>query len=180
MWFMKEEQQNQHWVWMLYNDEQTYWTRKMTVYDLTYTRLDDVMRFNEIKWGIVEAMSPNIELLYWRIPDIHIMINPYSLMQYIKGLQEVPTTLEQEVAITLENQIKEETEDIQSFLTCFYKASGLEEAYGIYEEWQGCRLLHHPIGNKLIDFFQAYEEEIFNYFACPTIRQILKHKKYHS
>lgn len=171
MRLIKEEWQEKSWVWHIYCDEQNHWIKEMTLYDMTSIYLSRLMGVLKIELGVIDITSQNIEKLYHIKPHIHIIVDPYSLMRWIETMEERIEDWQEEVAITLESQIKEEKEEISAFLEGFYKASSLKEAYEIYELWQCNRSLCYPLGNKIIDIFQAYEEEIFNYFRYPNISQ---------
>ena len=173
MRLIKEEKQGKRNKWTIYSYQDKHWMREMQIYHLEDIYLEKIMREMEIECIIVEIASQSIAWLERMEWQKQMIINPYSWKRLASTWYCCPHEWQDEVAITLESQLKEEIEDIDSFLTHFYNVASLQEAYEIYDKWQGERLLCHQLGNKVIDFFQSYEEEVFNYFRYLDIGKII-------
>lgn len=178
MRLIKEEYEEQQSIWEIYVYQQKHWIKEITIYNWSRNDICQLIGAMKIEYMMIDITSRNIEWLYNRGFPIQMIINPCSWQQMAKVLQEGKEQWQEEVAITLENQIREEKEGISLFFRRFYRAASCEMAYEIYEQWQSNRLLCYDLGNKIIDLFQTYEDEVFNYFKLP-MRKLLFYKKGH-
>ena len=124
--------------------------------------------------AIVEFDPHLIEALYLINPKIHIIIAPYSVYQMVISSKRIESKMkgkwQEEVAVTsVDGRECIEQKEITDFLDWFYQATASSEAYKRYMIWQVHRPLNHTIGDKVIDLFETYEEEIFNYFKYLSI-----------
>ena len=109
--------------------------------------------------------------LYHQNPNIVIIINPIGFYELV--VQFNPNVSgqhrEDEIAATLEEKSQEDKKEVTTFLTEFYQAYSVNEAYTRFVEWQCKRSLKNVLGNKIVDLFQLYEEEVFNYFRYSSL-----------
>lgn len=135
----------------------------------------------EDKVAIMELHMQKIERMYERIPHIHVLIAPKSIFDMaMRSYQLQDITWQSEIASTLDERERREQLGVVQFLMCFYASSSLKNAYRCYEIWQYTRCLKDEVGNKLVDLFEIYEEEVFNYFkykACLETYPWLKEKR---
>ncbi|MBP3888178.1 MAG: hypothetical protein J6F30_11155 [Cellulosilyticum sp.] len=151
-------------LWKIYHLQQDCWIKEITIHYITKENLENIIRNSNIQYAILEVGSPYIDWLYSINHDIHIIIDPRSWYQIERLSWSNEQKWQEEVAISLEKQRKEEIKEIHIFLKEFYRVETLKVAYELYDRWQSVRLICHPIGNQIIDYFQIYEEEVFNYF----------------
>ncbi|MBE6021713.1 MAG: hypothetical protein E7231_00610 [Cellulosilyticum sp.] len=118
---------------------------------------------------VIVALNDNlIDSLYSTRPEVCIVIAPYSIYRVIASWNrniKGNSQWQEEIAITSFEQIHDERQkENLNFLKTFYQSASIEMAYKVYTVWQVNRSLNNKLGNKIIDLFQTYEREIFNYF----------------
>ncbi len=173
MRLIKEEWIGKQSVWNIYGYRQKSWHKEMCIYEMDNIDLENIIGSMGIQYAILGIDASVIERFYYVESSVHIIIDLWNCKSIERRLEEKRHRWQEEVAITLESVMKEEKEEVYTFLTCFYKSGSLKEAYSVYNKWQSERLLCYSLGNRLIDFFQTYEEEIFNYFRyVPIIQNI--------
>ena len=174
MRIIREEWQGNKRQWTIYYYRSGKWIEEMSTVQLAHFYAMPFIALQSIDVAIIELESYYIEMLYAMIPSIHIIIDPYSLYQKTEGFNNGLNEWQEEVATTVDERIKQEKEEVRTFLIQFYKSTSLHEAYSIYEQWQCNRLLCNDIGNVVIDWIQDYEEEVFNYFCFQNMIPGLK------
>ena len=124
--------------------------------------------------AIVEFDPHLIETLYWIHPKIHIIIVPYSIYQVVISSRQMESAIhdkwQEEIAATkCDRRGDIEQKETLDFLDWFYQAKASSEAYQRYIIWQAHRPLNDTMGDKVIDLFETYQEEVFNYFKYRSM-----------
>jgi histidyl-tRNA synthetase len=123
-----------------------------------------VNRWN-IKGVMIDRYKPFLEELNDLYPEAILCISPESMREILKAqkvssvfLQKVQQLVLEEMAITIEENVKED------FFTQFYSYETKEEASAFYTLWQ----IHSPLNLSylyaIVRNIEYYKEPVFNYF----------------
>lgn len=129
-----------------------------------------------IDFALIGLYLPYRNAIYAAMPTTQIIIQPKAIYEFTRHFQQMPTQILDEVAASMDQQLKSDQQEIEEFLTVFYGAQSVEEAKFFYERWQIERSLWNAMGNKLQLMMQIYEEEILNYFKYAYILRELTDK----
>ena len=157
--------------WMIYTHNGIYWqpVSKLSIARRSYFfKVLNSLR-EPIDFALIGLYLPYRNGIYAAMPHTQIIIQPEELYQFIRHFQQLPIQVLDEVAISLDRQLKEDQQEVNDFLTTFYEAQSTDEAREIYERWQMERSLWNELGNKLLLMMHVYEEEILNYFKYRSI-----------
>ncbi len=165
--------ENQKEKWMLYTHDGIHWQpiSKLTVARRTCFYKALMSLHESIDFALIGLYLPYRNGLYAAIPHVQIIIQPEEIYQFVRHFQQMPTQILDEVAISMDRQLKEDQQEVDDFLTSFYHAQSADEAREIYERWQIERSLWNELGNKLMLMMHVYEEEVLNYFKYQPILQ---------
>ena len=163
--------ENQKEQWMLYTHNGMHWKQvsKLSVARRTYFYKALNSLRESIDFALIGLYLPYRNGIYAAMPHTQIIIQPEELYQFVSHFQQIPIEVLDEVAISIDRQLKEDQQEVDSFLTTFYHAQSIDEARAIYERWQMERSLWNELGNKLLLMMHVYEEEILNYFKYQLI-----------
>ena len=152
--------------WMMYTYKGIHWQQegkfKITKRAYFFKALNCLQE--PIDFALIGLYLPYRNGIYAAMPYVQIIIQPEELYQFVRHFQQVPTQATDEVAISMDKQLKEDYQEVDDFLKVFYHARSTEEARAIYERWQMERSLWNELGNKLLLMIHFFEEEILNYF----------------
>lgn len=156
--------------WHMYAYEESHWNLELNLSVEQPSHFCHFLRWvqSPIEFAIVGLYLPYLQGLYTFMPYIHIVIEPEMLYRFAMHFFEIPTQVLDEIAVGLDNQVREEKKEIQDFLKCFYASCSVEEARSCYEAWQLERSLWNEAGNQLLLIMNLYENEIFNYFKYKS------------
>lgn len=163
--------ENQKEQWLLYTHDGIHWQQvsKLSVSRRAYFfKMLNSLR-ESVDFALIGLYLPYRNGIYAVMPHTQIIIQPEELYQFISHFQEIPIQVLDEIAISMDRQLKEDQQEVDDFLSTFYHAQSVDEARAIYERWQVERSLWNELGNKLLLMMHVYEEEILNYFKYQLI-----------
>ena len=98
-------------LWKIYHLQQECWIKEITIHYITKENLENIIRNSNIQYAILEVGSPYIDWLYSINHDIHIIIDPRSWYQIERLGWSNEQKWQEEVAVSLEKQRKEEIKE---------------------------------------------------------------------
>ncbi len=155
--------------WQVYAYKEPHWKIELSIEQPR--EVDYFVRWFQlpIEFALIGLYLPDLQGLYTFMPSIQIVINPQVVYKFAMHFFDIPTLALDEVAVSLDESIREEKKDIKDFLKQFYASSSMEEARHCYEAWQLERSLWSEAGNRLLVIMNLYEHEIFNYFKYKSL-----------
>lgn len=148
-------------VWQIFMGKQE---KCQLVGEVQNTQLRKLLLKEKIDWIWISASTYfNHEVQFYMKPE-HVVILPKSLVEYILRQPVRLDMYQDEIAMTIEGQASGERKEVMIFLKDFYLSHSMEIAYTRFETWQCNCSLHNRFANEVVELFQIYEEEIFNFF----------------
>ena len=162
---------NQKEQWFLYRYDGKEWQQISQLIIENRIYFFDILKslYEPIDFAFIGLYLPYRNAICTAMPRTQIIIQPQAVCGFIKHFYQMPIQVLDEVAVSMDRQLKEDQQEVELFLTTFYEAQSLDEAKAIYDKWQIERSLWNELGNKLQLMMSIYEEEILNYFKYAYI-----------
>lgn len=157
--------------WHTYSWQQQHWLseNRYTLSGQAHLYQFLIHQKQSFTWALIGINIAYRNTFYALMPKVHVIILPQYLVDYMLNFSKLPNGYDEEIAISVDEALREDQEEVNRFLESFYKTKTVEEARKIYDEWQLRRSLHNVIADKLQIVMQLFDEEIFNYFLYSSI-----------
>lgn len=147
--------------WQVFESQNGKWA---FLEEIQNRQLIKVVQKEKFEWIWISAKTYlRDEQSFYLNPDC-VVISPKSLVEYILEPLGRLSSNQDEIAMTIEKRTLEERKEVMIFLKAFYLSPSKESAYTKFEAWQYQSSLRNRFVNELIELFELYEKEIFNFF----------------
>ena len=148
-------------IWQIFVSQKGKW---QLLDEIQTSQLIEIVQKEKFDWIFMSANTYfNHEVRFYLNPKC-VVISPKSLVEYILQASSRISAYQDEIAMTIEKGALEERKEVMFFLKEFYSSCSMEIAYAKFEAWQCNGSLQNRFANDLVELFELYKEEIFNFF----------------
>lgn len=161
--------QKEQWIFYTYDGIQWEQVSQLSIEKRAYFFKVLKSLHEPIDFALIGLYLPYRNAICAAMPRTQIIIQPEAIYSFMKHFYQMPNQALDEVAVSMDRHLKEDQQEVKSFLMAFYQSRSIDEARALYEKWQIERSLWNELGNKLQLMMHIYEEEILNYFKYAYI-----------